>query len=175
MLNKAQKNVIVKKLQDKFSRKEMAVFVSLQGVNVKDTQGIRRELQSKGGDLLVVKKTLLGLVLKELGINISTKDIQGTFALAFDYESQTQTVKTLANIAKQTNLKMIKAIWKASILEETQLKELAALPDINELYGRLIILLAMPIRNLLALLTHEQRKLLRILNQLTIKKESLST
>ena len=175
MLNKPQKSKIIKELQDRVSRKEMAVFVSLQGVNVKDTQEIRRELGSKGCELLVVKKTLLGIVTKELGIDFSMKDVQGTFAIAFDYESQTQAVKTLAKLAKKTNLKMAKALWKTSIFDEAQLKELAILPDIEELRARLIILLAMPIRNLLALLTYEQKKLVIILNQLVTKKESLST
>ncbi len=175
MLNKTQKAEIIKELQDKLNRKEMAVFVSLQGVNVKDTQAVRRQLTSAGSELLVVKKTLLGLVLKELGISVNTKEIEGTFGIAFDYESQAHAVKILSGAAKKTTLKMVSAIWQGASLSQTQLKELATLPDINTLRLRLVVLLTAPVRNLLMLVSYEQRKLLLILNHLATKKESLST
>ena len=175
MLNKTQKAEIIKELQDKLNRKEMAVFVSLQGVNVKDTQTIRGQLTSAGSELLVVKKTLLGLVLKELGITINTKEVEGTFGIAFDYESQAHAVKILSGATKKTTLKMVSALWHGSSLSGAQLKELATLPDIYTLRLRLIMLLSMPMRNLLMLLSYEQRKLLLILNHIASKIESLST
>lgn len=174
VLTRAQKEDIIKGLQEKFSKKETAIFLSLHGVDVKASQALRRKLE-RIGELYFVKKTLLTLALKNLGVSVLLEDIAGPFGIAFDYTSQTNVLKILSETAKKSNLKIIRALWETTLFNENELKELAALPEINELRMRFLFLLGLPFRNLLRLFFYHQQCLLFILNQLVTRKESLPT
>jgi len=176
MLNKTQKENIVKDLQEKFAKKEMAVFVSLAGVKVKTLEEVRRQLKEEGSELIVVKKTFLARVLGACGIHISLKDIAGPFGIVFDYASQTKGLRVLSTAASTSALKMVRALWRETIFEGDQLKELALLPPLAVLLARLLMVLAQPMSDLLLLLSSQPRSFLLILNHYNKQKEkSLST
>lgn len=176
MLKKTQKEAIVKDLQEKFAKKEMALFVSLAGVKVKTLEQARRKLKEEGSELIVAKKTFLGRVLKDMGANVSLKNIAGPFGVVFDYASQTQALKILAATAGTSPLSIVRALWHERLFEGDALKELVLLPSLDVLRMRLLFLLSQPVRSLLLLLSSKPRLLLFILNHYHNQKEGfLST
>ena len=176
MLNKTQKADIVKDLQDKFAKKQMALFVSLAGVKVKTLEEARRKLKEEGSELIVVKKTFLSRVLHSFGSDLSLKDIAGPFAIVLDYESQTQALKILTSAKGSSNLSVARALWQETVFEGDTLKEIAALPSLEILRMRLLGLLASPLHSLLVLLNAHPRSLVLILNHYHKQKEgALST
>jgi len=176
MLKKTQKQAIVKDLQEKFAKKEMALFVSLAGVKVKTLEDARRKLKEEGSELIVVKKSFLSRVLGDAGADVSLKNIAGPFGVVFDYASQTQALKILTTAAGTSSLTIARALWRERLFEGDTLKELALLPSLEVLRMRLLFLLSQPARSLLLLLSSQPRALLLILNHYRKQKEgSLST
>ena len=100
MLNRTQKENIVKDLSDKFKRVKIAIFTDLHGISVAKSQALRRLLRKQESEYKVSKKTLFDRALSEAGISLKTKELKGEIGVALGYRDEATSAKTLFKFSK---------------------------------------------------------------------------
>ncbi len=69
MKTKAQKGEEMKRAKELLDKSESLIFTDFTKVSAEDVRKLRKELKKSGANFLVIKKRLLGLLLKEKGID----------------------------------------------------------------------------------------------------------
>jgi len=171
MLNKTQKEKIVKELVDKFKRQKIAVFTDFQGISVSQARELRRLLKKNDAEYKVAKKTLFDRALESTGINIKTKNLVGEIGVAFCYGDQIAPVQTLFKFSKQNEtFKLLAGILGDRILESKEILALAKLPSREILLAQLIGTMHAPLRGLMNVLQGNVRSLVMVLTKIKDKK-----
>lgn len=86
MKTKAQKQEMVDEAKDLIAANGGAVFADVQGVTVAQLMKLRREVRAAGGRMVVCKKRLLGVAMKDAGLAFDTKDYAGAVGAVFTPE-----------------------------------------------------------------------------------------
>jgi len=170
-LSKEQKIKIVEKLKNTLAQQKALFFVNFQGVKTKDIFDLRNALKKNLMGFKVVKKTLLGLSLKDIGINLEKDKLEGQIAIAFGQDEIALSKFLYRFSQKLENLKIAGGYFKDKkfeFLPEERIIELAKLPTRDELLGKLTWTLSSPISQLINLGSANIKGLILVLN--TIKK-----
>ncbi|HDH07436.1 MAG TPA: 50S ribosomal protein L10 [Candidatus Moranbacteria bacterium] len=164
MLSKDQKKQIVKDLAEKIKSSKSVVFSDFKGLQVKDLTGLRKELRESQADFKVIKKTLLGIALKEAGIKMDTKKLEGQIAVTVSENDEVTPAKIIAKLAKgNENLKIIGGLLGEKEMNSEEMNALAKLPSKEELLARLVGSLKSPIFGLANVLVGNLRGLVQVL------------
>ncbi|KKU14492.1 MAG: hypothetical protein UX23_C0015G0011 [Parcubacteria group bacterium GW2011_GWB1_45_9] len=83
MKTKAQKEVEVSEAKELLKKSDALVFVDFNKVSAEDLRNLRREVRAAGNSMLVLKKRLLGVALKEKGIEFDSKQFAGSLGTVF--------------------------------------------------------------------------------------------
>ena len=158
-LSKVQKQKIIENLKEKIQKQKAIIFVDFKGLETKDLVILRKQLKETGGELKVVKKTLLGIAAKSLGVII--KKLKGQIALVLGYQDQTSIAKILYNFSKENeNLKILAGFLENQIIEKEKIIELAKIPSREELLAKLVGSIKAPMSELVNVLEGNIRNLI---------------
>ncbi len=83
MQTRQKKAAVVALLVEKIRASKAVVYAQYQGVTVKSLTEMRRELAKSGSSWQVMKKTLLGIALKEAGVEGNVRELPGQVGVAF--------------------------------------------------------------------------------------------
>ena len=150
MLTKEEKKKFVKRLREKIKRNKLAVFCSFDRVSSERQRELKKGFEKIGGEIFVVKRRLLQRALTEEEIQFS--EILGPvmIALASDEILPAKIIKKFPQ--KKERLDFIGGISREdreySILNKTDLEELAILPTREEILANSVGTLRAPILNL---------------------------
>jgi len=145
-----------------------AVFADYTGLSVVKMTELRKRLKSEDAEMKVVKKTLVGLALKNAKIeNTEIKKLPGQLALIFGYRDEISPAKLLYNFGKKDeHLKIIGGILGGNFLTSAKMVELAKLPTLEELLTKAVGSIAAPLSGMLNVLQGNLRGLVYILAQI---------
>lgn len=168
---KVQKEVIVKDLVEKLKSSKAVVFSDYKGLNVKDMTTLRRDLRAEGVDLKVLKKTLMQIALKDAGIEMDVKKLEGQIAIAVSSRDEVAAAKIIAKLAKvNENLKIAGGILGTKELSAEEVNALAKLPSKEELLAKLVGTLNAPVSGFVNVLAGNMRGLVTVLKAVADKK-----
>lgn len=171
MQTREQKNNIIKDLADKFRKSKAVVFSDFKGLTVKDMTDLRRELRKEGVSFDVVKKTLINVALKDAGIEMDVKKLEGQIAVAVSGKDEVAAAKIIAKAAKANeNLKIAGGLLGVKELSVEEIKSLAKLPSKEELLGKLVGTLNAPVSGFVNVLAGNLRGLVTVLKAVSEKK-----
>jgi large subunit ribosomal protein L10 len=172
MQNKEQKHVLVAEVTEKIKKSKALVFANFKGVSVKDVTSVRKELSQSGSGWQVLKKTLLNIALKEAGVDVDVRKLDGQIGIAFSHDEVTA-AKVLAQFAK-ANKAVPFTIEGGALgskgLSADEVKELAKLPSQDELRAKLVGTLQAPIASFVRVLGGNLRGLVQVLKAIEEKK-----
>ncbi len=165
MKTKAQKNNEVEKGKKFLGESQALVFSDFTNIPTKDVSRLRRELKNIGGNLFVIKKRLLGIVLREQGVEFDLKKFKTQVATIFskpDVEGISSPVYKFFSTLEVPEGKE-KNVWMSRILGAYDLNEkvfvdaarvtvLGKLPSREVMLAQTLGILAAPIRSLLYIL-----------------------
>ena len=164
-MKKQDKIFTVENLVQNLKEAKTTVLADYRGLTVGQMTKLRSQIKKSGGQLLVVKNTLLKRALEEAKLPVPS-DLTGPTAVALGFEDEVAIVKTIFDFAKETSLPSFKiGIWKDKLLSKEELGELGQLPGKEILFGKLLSLLVSPSYRLVNLLTVNQKKLVYVLSQ----------
>lgn len=170
MQTKEQKKALVKDLAQALKNSKSAVFSDFKGLVVKDMMALRRELKKSGVSLVVMKKTLISLALKEAGIDLSAKQMEGQIALAVSSQDEVIAAKIIAKVAKTNeNLKIVGGLLGNKALTVSEINALAKLPGKEELLAKLVYVIKSPVSGLVNVLSGNTRSLVQVLRAIAEK------
>jgi large subunit ribosomal protein L10 len=164
MQTRQQKEQLVKDLAEKIKNSKATVFSDFKGLNMKDMTTLRGELREKGVDFQVLKKTLLSIALKDAGIEVDVKKLEGQIAVAVSSNDEVEAAKIIAKLAKTNeNLKIVGGLLGREVLNDEEVKALAKLPSKEELLSKLVGTLNAPISGFVNVMAGNLRGLVQVL------------
>ncbi len=170
--NKEQKLEALSGVKDKMAKSQSVVFSADQGLNVKTIEKMRRELKEKGGEYLVVKKTLLSKALADFeGSEEQVNNLSGSVALSFSYDDPTTAAAVLNKYAKENDkLVLGGGIMENKIIMPEMVKRLASLLSREQLLSKLVGSLKSPVTGFVGVLSGNLRNLVGVLSAIRDKK-----
>jgi len=144
-------------------------------LGVKDNESLRDQLRQENGEYYVAKKTLLGLALKNQGVDgLDTKSLGGKIAAVFSYGDEVAAAKVLDKFRqdkeKSNKLNFIAGILEGKLLTKEEIEALAKLPSKQELYAKLVGSLNAPVSGFVNALAGNLRNLVYVLKAIEEKK-----
>jgi len=171
MQTRQQKEIIVRDLAEKLRGSKAVVFSDYKGLTVKDMTTLRNDLRKEGVDLKVLKKTLLQIALKDAGIDMDVKKLEGQIAVAVAKNDEVAAAKIIAKMAKANeNLKIAGGILGTKELSVAEVNALAKLPSKEELLAKLVGTLNAPVSGFVNVLAGNLRGLVTVLKAVADKK-----
>ncbi len=167
-----QKEALVAEVAAKLKDSKALVFANYKGVNVKDLTAIRKELAKSGSSWQVLKKTLLAIALKAVGVDVDARKLEGQVGVAFS-KDEVSAAKTLADFLKankETTLSIEGGALGTKSLSVEEIKALAKLPSRDELRATLVGTLQAPISGFARVLSGNLRGLVQALKAIEEKK-----
>lgn len=161
---KNQKKEIVKDLAEKLESSKAVVFSDFKGLSVKDMTDLRKELRAEGVDFKVIKKTLADIALRDAGIDLSVKKLEGQIAVAVSQNNEVAAAKIIAKAAKANeNLKILGGILGTKSLNHEEVMALSKLPSKEELLAKFVGTINTPISGFVNVLAGNLRGLVQVL------------
>ena len=169
MLTKKQKEEVVKNLQEKLKKNQLAIFCNFEGIPVENQRKLKREFKKIGGELFVTKRRLLNKALNEEKIDFP--EIVGAVMMGMA-KDETLPAKIISKFPKKKNQKLefiggiIQEDKKYRILNKEEVEEIAKLLSREELLSKLVGILRAPIANLNFVLQGNLQKLVYVLSNI---------
>lgn len=187
-MKKAEKPFLVEDLKKRLEHAKSVVLLDYQGLTVKDSENLRRQVAEAGGKLVVAKNTLLKLALQKVSKEgkvpkvpkaFDTSDIfdtfdtflQGPTAVVFAEIDEIGPLQKLGKFILEKGLPKLKfGIFGAEIFDADRLLTLSKLPGRNVLLARLVGTIAGPSYGLAGVLNANLQKLVYILAEYKSKR-----
>lgn len=167
-----EKKKQVADLAEKLKAAHTGILVDYKGITVEEDTKLRKELRESGSHYKVVKNTLLGLALKEAGIDGLDSVLEGTTAVAVNTEEYVAPAKILGKFADKNEKFTIKAGFiDGKVVSIDQVKTLASLPSKEVLVAQALRGLNGPISGLVTVLNGTLKGLVVALNAIAEKQQ----
>jgi large subunit ribosomal protein L10 len=134
-----QKKEIVKDLNERFSKAQIAIVTDYKGLNVESLTELRKRLREASVEYKVVKNTLLSRASKGTDAALLNDYFKGPCAIAISYDDPVAPAKILSDFAKDKEELEIKiGVMNGKLLSFEAIKSLSSLPSREVLLGQLL-------------------------------------
>lgn len=162
-----QKEVSIKQLTDVLKTAKSAVFASVDGLKISDTDELRKNCRAQKVNYIISKKTLLKRALKDAGIEIDDETLTGGVALIAGQEDEVAPAQIAAQFAKKREImKFLGGILEGKAIDVNMVTALAALPSKQALLAQLVGTLNAPVSGFVNVLAGNLRGLVNVLNNI---------
>ena len=148
---KAEKGVIIDKLEDAFKTGASSVFVHFTKVTVAEESAMRRALRGDGVSYFVAKKTLMRRALEKLGHAHQSLPLEGEVAVAYGGgEDATLAARLVHEFGKKLadKLTILGGIFEGKLVDGPKMQEIATIPSLQVLRGMFVNVINSPIAGL---------------------------
>lgn len=167
-----QKEADLAALVDKFDQSKGVVFARYMGLDVNQIQELRKQLREEESEMVVAKKTLIGLALEKVGLSKdSISDMDSGVALVFGYKDEVSPAKVLADFSKEHEVVGFYAgVLEGELIDGEKVEALSKLPSRQELLAKMVGSMKSPISGFVNVLGGNTRNLVNVLNQIKEQK-----
>lgn len=137
-------------LRDRIERSKSAVLAEYNALSVAQITALRRKVAESGGELKVVKNTLLGLAVQGAGLEGLDHALTGPTLVVFAFEDPVAPVKVAADFGNEhrDQWKVKAGLLEGRALSASEVDALARVPSREQLLGQIAGLLASPATSL---------------------------
>jgi len=165
------KDTSAKLIKDNFKDANSLFVIKYSGLSSPDLTTLRQSLKTNNSRIFVVKNTVARRALKDVGLDVIIKAVEGPCGLIFAKDEPVNTSKIIYNFAKDhENFKIEAGFFNNQILAKTDIETLAKLPSMEVLRTQLVMALNSPILKLVLTLKGNLRKFVYCLEQIKQKK-----
>ncbi len=171
-MDQAQKRELVTELNGVFSDAASIVVTHYSGLTVTEINDLRNQMRDAGASFKVTKNRLARLALADTPYAPLADMFTGPTAIAFS-EDVVAPAKVAVNYAKKNDkLVVLGGAMGETMLDETGIKELASLPSLDELRGKIVGLLQAPATKVAGVLQAPAGQLARVMGAYASKDEA---
>jgi large subunit ribosomal protein L10 len=168
-----QKQQMMEELAGKFGKMKSAVFTAVSGYTMEDADALRRKGREQGVELMVTKKTLLARALKEVGVSVDEKMLEGSILTAVGLQDEVAPAKLVHEFFKdRESIRMVGGILEGKVMDAASVIQLAKLPSKQELLAKVVGSLNAPASGFVRVLSGNLRGLLYALQAIKDRKAS---
>ncbi len=175
-MKRHEKETIVAKVAQKFSRAKGIYLADFTGLTVEQANELRREFRKSGVDYQVVKNTLVKKALENAsGFDKMVDKLKGPTAIAFCYEDPISPAKIIRKFIEKHEKPTVKmCVVENQVYEGSRLNELAKLPTRPELISSILGSIQAPIAGVIGAVQAVARDLVNVLHAIEEKKKESS-
>ena len=149
----SEKQAIVEALTERLQGASAGIVIDYKGITVAEDTQLRANMRKEEVEYSVVKNTLLRFAAKNVGLDDLDSVLNGTTSLATtsaDPIAPFRIVKEFTSkLPKDSNKFVVKAAFMdGKMLSESEFSEIAALPSMYALYGKVLGTMLAPITSL---------------------------
>lgn len=145
---KSNKKIFVAELEKIYKTSNSVIVTHYHGLTMSDLTKLRRSLNDNGANFRIIKNTLSKIAADNMEIKYDPTIFSGPTAIAFS-EDPIAAAKGVVEFAKSNdNLKIIGGFVNDQILDVSSIQQLAKLPSLDELRGKIVGILQAPASNL---------------------------
>jgi large subunit ribosomal protein L10 len=144
---KAEKAVVIDKLEDAFKNGASSVFVHFSKVTVAEESAMRRALRKDGVLYFVAKKTLIRRALDKLGLAHADLPLEGEVAVAYGGGTDATVAARLMNeFGKKLadKLSILGGIFEGKLMDQAAMRVIATIPPLKTLQAMFAQILNSP-------------------------------
>lgn len=168
-MDRAQKQALVDTLHTELTGSAVTIVVHYQGLTVAEITKLRRSANENGVKFKVTKNTLARLAFKGTELESVINLLKGPTAIAYS-DDPVSAAKMMAQFAKENEkLVLVGGAMGVTALDASGVKQLATLPSIDELRGKLVGLILAPATKLAGLVQAPAGQLARVVNAYATK------
>ncbi|MFP4097710.1 MAG: 50S ribosomal protein L10 [Alphaproteobacteria bacterium] len=161
-MSRAQKEVEIKELNERFTNDELVVVTHYSGLNVAEISQLRTQLREEGASFKVTKNSLTKLALKGTKFEALNDMFTGPTGVATS-KDPVAAAKVAHKFAKgNKNLVIIGGALGEMVLDASGVEAIAKLPSLDELRSKLVGLLQAPATKLAGLMQAPARDLVGV-------------
>jgi len=153
---------LVKEIKEKIKTAKSITFADYIGITSDQANSLRQKVKDTGGEVLVVKNTLLKVAIDEHGdkeIGQAKKDLQGSTMAIFAFSDPISPIKALFDFAKGIDLPKIKsAIIEGIYNSAEKIEAIRTIPSREDLLTKLVYSMNSPILGFANVISGVQRK-----------------
>lgn len=173
MLTRQEKQTLLDEVASQAKDAKALVFSDYKGTTVADLSAIRGELRKSGSRFRVLKKTILDLALKQAGMDVDARSLEGQIGVAFGTD-EVVAAKTLSDFVKKNkdaSFSIVGGALEGKSLSAEEVKALAKLPTKDELRAKVVGTLQAPIAGFARTLSGTYGGFVRVLSAVADSKK----
>jgi len=141
-------------------KSQAMIVVEYSGLNMKAIDAVRAKAREAGGEVHVVKNTLMRNVFKAKGLDADTKLWEGSTAVGFAFNDPPAMAKAMSDFAKGSEFFKVKGGFLGDqVMDTAQIKALGDLPPLPIMRATLLGVLQAPASKLVRTLAEPARGL----------------
>jgi len=162
-MDKAGKAVALEAYKTVFANAGVIVVTQYSGLTVRELTDLRVKLKGEGASLKVIKNRLAKIALDGKGGDKAGAMFVGPVAIAYSPDPVAAS-KVVADFAKgNEKLVLIGGIMGDTVLDQAGIKQLAALPSLDQLRGKIIGLIQAPATKIAGIVAAPAGQLARVI------------
>jgi len=154
---KQEKKELVAGYEKWLKESKAAYVMAFNGMTVSNIQDIRAEAREIGGELHIVKNTLMHLALKNIGFE-NTGIFDAASIVAFAFEDAPSMAKVVDKAADTDFFELKGGYMDGAPIEISQIQTLAKLPAMPEMRAQLLALINTPASQLVRTIAEPARQ-----------------
>ena len=163
-MNREEKAELIKKLNSTFNNAGVVVVTHQSGLTVEESTDLRVKMREVGARYQVAKNRIVKLALKDTKYENIIDLFSGPTAIAVS-KDPVSAPKTIFQLAKDNDkLSIIGGGLDGKTLSVDEVKQLASLPSLDELRGKLVGLIKSPSQKLASVAVAPANKLVNVLH-----------
>ena len=152
MMNKDKKKQYVEEMSNQFDKSEAVIVTHYQGLTVKQLDDLRKKMRQHGIKFKITKNRITKLALEKTKCKDISNLFTGPTAVALS-EDVIASAKILTKFSKENeNLKILGGIMGNDILDVVGVKNVAALPSLEEARAKIVGILRSPAQKIASIL-----------------------
>ncbi|MGH1456733.1 MAG: 50S ribosomal protein L10 [Alphaproteobacteria bacterium] len=161
-MNRAQKELEIKELSDRFGSDELVVVTHYSGLTVSELSDLRGELRKEGASFKVTKNSLAKIAIKGTQFEALDGLFTGPTGVASS-QDPVAAAKVAHKFAKDNKkLIIIGGALGSMVLDAAGVEAIAKLPSLDELRSKLIGLLQAPAQKIASITAAPARELVGV-------------
>ncbi len=171
-MDRAAKEAIVAGLREVFESANLVVVTQFSGLTVAEATDLRSRMRQAGAKFQVTKNRLALRALEGTAFKELADLFTGATAIAYSDDAVAAAKVAVEYAKKNDKLVVIGGALEGDPLDVARVKELAALPSLDELRGQLVGLIQTPATRIASVIQAPAGQLARVLNAYSEKSEA---
>lgn len=170
-MNREEKAKQVDLLREKIKNTSAIYFLDYKGLNVAQSNIIRRKVKEVSAEFKVVKNRLTKIAFQSFPYKFDDSVLKNTTALLFGYSDPVKPISIIYDLSKEFKpLKVKGGIIGGKFYGPEEVKEISKLPPVEVLRAQLASQITSPLRTFAYLMSNRLVQFLNLLNQLKNKR-----
>lgn len=160
---RSEKKTFVSELEKIYQDSNSVIITHYHGLTVSQITNLRKALRENGASFKIVKNTLSKIAASNVKLTHDPEAFSGPTAIAYS-KDPVAAAKGVVEFAKANdNLKVIGGIVNDKILNVVEVQQLAKLPSLDQLRGKIVGILQAPAANLARIIQAPAGSLARVI------------